>query len=223
MSNKQNRSGVNRREFLTAAGATGVASATVSNSSHAQQTEADRQSAAIPGEGAESIEFDGPAGYTTEQAARYFVRNPASDFMVDVIKNLGIEYIATNPGSSFRGIQESLVNYGGNSNPELLTVTHEELACGMAQGYFKGSGSSRVMGILAHGTVGLAHTPMAVYNAYCDRAPMIIIVGNHIDAAERTGGTSWIHSAQDMPKIVRDFTKWDDTCHSLGHFADSMA
>jgi thiamine pyrophosphate-dependent acetolactate synthase large subunit-like protein len=218
---------VSRREFLTAATATGLATASLGQSSSEVQAQESRGVAAggpgpvVPTEEQEAQEFD---GYTSEQVDRYFVKNPASDFMVDVIKSLNIDYIATNPGSSFRGIQESIVNYAGNSKPELLTVNHEEIACCMAHGYFKGSGSEKVMGILAHGTVGLAHTPMAVYNAFCDRAPMIIIAGNHIDAGARTpGGTNWWHSAQDMPKILRDFTKWDDTCHSLTHFADSMA
>ncbi|MGE4658008.1 MAG: thiamine pyrophosphate-binding protein, partial [Gammaproteobacteria bacterium] len=218
--------GVNRREFLTAATAAGLATAPLGRSSEAQAPggrsgAVGEPRSAVPTDEQEAREFD---GYTAEQVGRYFVKNPASDFMVDVIKSLNIDYIATNPGSSFRGIQESIINYAGNSKPELLTVNHEEIACCMAHGYFKGSGSEKVMGILAHGTVGLAHTPMAVYNAFCDRVPMIIIAGNHIDAGARgPGGTSWLHSAQDMPKIVRDFTKWDDTCHSLTHFADSMA
>ena len=61
---------------------------------------------------------------------------PGSDFMVDVIKTLEIKYLPANCASSFRGIHESLINYGGNRMPEFLTCMHEESAVGMAHGYF---------------------------------------------------------------------------------------
>ena len=93
------------------------------------------------------------------------IERPGSDFMVDVIKTLDIDYVATNPGSSFRGLHESLINYGGNKKPELLTCMHEEAAVAMAHGYAKVAG--KPMGVLVHGTVGLQHAAMAVYNAWC--------------------------------------------------------
>ena len=95
--------------------------------------------------------------------------------MVDVIKATGIDYIASNPGSSFRSLQESIVNYGGNKRPEFLTCMHEESSVAMAHGYAKAAG--KPMGILAHGTVGLQHAAMAVYNAWCDRVPVMIFAG----------------------------------------------
>src|SRR5713226_2020044 len=101
---------------------------------------------------------------------------PGSDFMVDVIKSLGIEYCAANPGSSFRALHESMINYGGNSKPELLTCCHEESSAAMAHGYAKIEG--KPMMIMAHGTVGLQHASMAIYNCYADRVPMFIILGN---------------------------------------------
>src|SRR5213594_1560063 len=144
-----------------------------------------------------------------------------SDFMVEVIKSLDIEYICANPGSSFRALHESVINYGGNQKPEFLTCCHEESSIAMAHGYSKIEG--KPLGVLAHGTVGLQHAAMAIYNAWCDRVPMFIIVGNTIDATMRRPGVEWIHSVQDAASIVRDFTKWDDTPISLQHFAESAA
>ncbi len=144
---------------------------------------------------------------------------PGSDFMVDVIRSLGIEYCAANPGSSFRGIHESIVNYAGNKMPELLTCLHEESSAAMAHGYAKIEG--KPMMIMVHGTVGLQHASMAIYNAYCDRVPLFIIAGNILDVNYRRGNAEWVHSVQDCAAMVRDYTKWDDNPVSLGHFAES--
>jgi thiamine pyrophosphate-dependent acetolactate synthase large subunit-like protein len=92
-----------------------------------------------------------------------------------------------------------------NKKPELLTVMHEEIGCAMAQGYAKVSG--KPMGLLFHGTVGIQHAAMGVYNAWCDRVPMMILSGNHIDAAHRIPGVATTHAAQDPLGIIRDFTK----------------
>src|SRR5919204_862973 len=139
--------------------------------------------------------------------------------MVDVIKSLGIEYAACNPGSSFEGLHESLINYGNNTMPELLTCCHEESSGAMAHGYAKVDG--RPLGICAHGTVGLQHAAMAIYNAWCDRVPVYIMLGNQLDATLRRPGAEWAHSVQDAAAMVRDYTKWDDTPMSLPHFAES--
>jgi thiamine pyrophosphate-dependent acetolactate synthase large subunit-like protein len=144
---------------------------------------------------------------------------PGSDFMVDVFKTLGIEYIAANPGSSFRGLQESFINYGKNTSPEWLTCCHEESSVAMAHGYAKIEG--KPMMIMAHGTVGLQHASMAIYNAYCDRVPVYIVLGNILDVNYRRGTAEWVHSVQDAAAMVRDYTKWDDTPVSLAHFAES--
>ena len=141
-----------------------------------------------------------------------------SDFMLDVIKSLGFEYICANPGSSFRGLHESVINYGGNQKPELITCCHEESSVAMGHGYFKVEG--KPLAVMAHGTVGLQHAAMAIYNAWCDRVPVYIILGNYADAATRRGA-EWYHGAQDVAAMVRDYTKWDDTPWSLGHFAES--
>jgi acetolactate synthase I/II/III large subunit len=144
---------------------------------------------------------------------------PGSDFMVDVFKTLGIEYIAANPGSSFRGLQESFINYGKNTSPEWLTCCHEESSVAMAHGYAKIEG--KPMMIMAHGTVGLQHASMAIYNAYCDRVPVYIVLGNILDVNFRRGNPEWVHSVQDAAAMVRDYTKWDDMPVSLSHFAES--
>jgi acetolactate synthase I/II/III large subunit len=148
------------------------------------------------------------------------IARPGSDFMVDVIKATGIEYIASNPGSSFRSLQESIVNYGDNKKPEFLTCMHEETSVGMAQGYAKAAG--KPMGMMAHGTVGLQHAAMAVYNAWCDRVPVVMFAGNFLDADKRRPGVEWYHCVQDPAAMLRDFIKWDDQPLSLQHFAESV-
>ena len=145
---------------------------------------------------------------------------PGSDFMVDVIKTLNIKYLPANPASSYRAIHESLIDYGKNTMPEFLTVTHEEAGVGIAHGYYKIA--NKPLMTLCHGTVGLMHATMNIYNAYCDRVPVIIVNGNDLDAAHRPPGVPTVHSAQDINAIVREFTKWDDTPVSAQHFAESF-
>jgi acetolactate synthase I/II/III large subunit len=139
--------------------------------------------------------------------------------MVDVIKTLGIEYAAANPGSSFEGLHESIINYGGNRMPELLTCCHEESSVAMAHGYAKISG--KPMLAIVHGNIGLQHASMAIYNAYADRVPVMIVAGNWRDAGTRNNGVNSYHSAQDMALIVRDYVKWDDEPASLPAYAES--
>jgi thiamine pyrophosphate-dependent acetolactate synthase large subunit-like protein len=140
--------------------------------------------------------------------------------MVDVIKTLDIKYLPANCASSYRAIHESLINYGQNKMPEFLTCMHEESAVAMAHGYFKVAGKPLLT--LCHGTVGLQHAAMGIYNAWCDRVPVIVVGGNDLDAAHRPPGVPTFHAAQDINALVRDFTKWDDTPVSLEHFAQSF-
>ena len=142
-----------------------------------------------------------------------------SDFMIDVIKSLGIDYVAANPGSSFRGLHESLVNHGGNVKPELLTCLHEETSVAMAVGYARATG--KPIGVFVHSTVGLQHASMSIYHAFADRAPVLIFCGNTLDAANRRPYVEWVHAAQDNAAMVRDTLKWDDQPVSLTHFAES--
>src|SRR4051812_6409199 len=207
---------VDRRSFLTAVAAAGAASAVApqaANATVAGNTAAARLPSALP-PNAQAI----AAEVGTPQADGNRIGGVAgSDFMVDVIKTFDIKYLPSNCASSFRGIHESLINYGQNKMPEFLTCMHEESAVGMAHGYFKAAGKPLLT--LCHGTVGLQHAAMAVYNAWCDRVPVIIMGGNDLDAAQRPPGVPTVHSAQDINALVRDFTKWDDTPVSLQHFA----
>ena len=145
---------------------------------------------------------------------------PGSDFMVDVIKSLDIKYLPSNCASSFRALHESLIDYGNNTMPEFLTCMHEESAVGMAHGYFKIAGKPLLT--LCHGTVGLQHASMAIYNAWCDRVPVIVVGGNDMDAAYRPPGVPTFHAAQDINAMIRDYTKWDDAPVSLQHFSQSF-
>ena len=211
-----------RRDFLKGVAAAGTLSGLASKS-EAQAAQAETQtraavSALPPSSYVEAMESDIP-GYSEDEAAHYFVRHAGSDFMADVIKSLDIDYIASNPGSSHRGLQESLVNYGGNTKPEWLTCLHEESSVAMGHAYSKIA--YKPMAMACHSTVGLQHAAMAIYNAYCDRAPLIVFGGNHLDAADRRPGAEWSHAAQDAAKLVRDFVKWDDTPNSLQHFMES--
>ncbi|HEY2008341.1 MAG TPA: thiamine pyrophosphate-dependent enzyme [Rhizomicrobium sp.] len=141
------------------------------------------------------------------------------DFMVDVLKLLGVEYVTQTPANTFRGLHEAIINHGGNKSPELLSCTHEEIAVAMAHGYVKIEG--KPLAVMAQATVGLQHAAMALYNAYCDQAPIYMIVGNSLDASKRLFSFEWAHAAIDPAVIVRDYVKWDDQPGSLQHFAES--
>jgi len=212
-----------RRNFLKSIGV-GAATSLVAPTKVSAQTaaaEAGKSVSALPpSHYEESMEMGVPEGYTEAQAKHYFVQSAGSDYMVDVMKTLDIDYVASNPGSSFRGFQESITVYGGNRKPEFLTCLHEETAAAMSHGYAKIA--YQPMAIACHGTVGLQHAAMGIYNAWCDHAPMIIFAGNHMEATDRRPGAEWSHSALDCVKLVRDFIKWDDIPLSLGHYAESL-
>jgi acetolactate synthase I/II/III large subunit len=202
---------VDRRNFLKSAAAGAAALVATPGTVAGEQAELRRT---VP----PSVSPEAEIG-TPSNAEVLTVDRTGSDFMVDVIKSLGFEYVCANPGSSFRGIHESLINYGGNKNPEFITCCHEESSVGIAHGYSKVEG--KPLAVLAHGTVGVQHAAMAIYNAYCDRVPVYVILGNIIDATKRVPGVEWAHSVQDAAAMVRDFTKWDDLPISLTHFAES--
>src|SRR6266850_1761532 len=204
---------VDRRDFLKSAAVTGAALVGGATAAGAQAPPAQ------PANGPATAPIAARETDPSPDVEVLTTDRPGGDFMVDVLKTLGFEYVAANPGSSFRGLHESLVNHGGNTAPEFITCCHEESSVAMAHGYFKVEG--KPMAAMVHGTVGLQHAAMAVYNAYCDRVPVYIIAGNSIDATQRRPGVEWDHSVQDAATIVRDFTKWDDLPISLQHFAES--
>src|SRR3954468_14237992 len=132
-----------------------------------------------------------------------------SDVIADTLRALDIPYIALNPGASYRGLHDSIVNYLGNSSPQMLLCLHEEAAIAIAQGYTKASG--KMMGAVVHSNVGLMHATMAIFNAWCDRVPMLILgATGPWDAARRRPWIDWIHTASDQGALVRDYTKWDN-------------
>ena len=156
------------------------------------------------------------------EVTEYTVGRTGSDFMVDCLKVLDFDYIAACPGSTFRGLQESIVNYGKNVKPEFITCLHEEASVAMAHGYAKIAG--KPMGALVHGVVGTQHAAMAIYNCYCDQAPTVVIAGNVGEGTKRRPGTGveWDHSAHDQAAIVRDYVKWDDQAVNLQDFGEGL-
>ena len=209
---KVENNSINRRDFLKNAAA-GAAVLVTTGDTPAKEPATDRRTGPPPAMSPQA-EVEMPSSVEVLTADR-----TGSDFMVDVIKSLGIEFVCANPGSSFRGIHESIINYGGNKSPELITCLHEESSVAMGHGYAKIEG--KPIGVLAHGTVGLQHAAMAIYNAYCDRVPIYIIAGNIIDATKRIPPVEWSHSVQDAAAMLRDYVKWDDLPVSLSHFAES--
>jgi thiamine pyrophosphate-dependent acetolactate synthase large subunit-like protein len=133
----------------------------------------------------------------------------ASDAIAQMISRLNFKYVSLVPGASYRGLHDSLVNYLGNSNPQMVVCLHEEHAVAVAHGYAKVT--DEPMAVCLHTNVGLMHGSMAIYNAWCDRKPMVIFgATGPMDATERRPWIEWIHTAKDQGALVRDFTKWDD-------------
>lgn len=206
----KSKSSVNRRGFLKGAAAGAAAIVTSVEATEAQQagTGAATQRAAAP------ARAGGAPAPTQEQIARdagnvtpppvtaRAITRPGSDLMTQVLRDLQIEYVAANPGSSFEGLQESLINYGNppNKTPEFITALHEESAVTMAHGYGKAEG--KPMCALLHGTIGIQHASMSIYQAYYDRTPVLLLAG-------RDQGFIAAHTANDMSAMVRSFTKWD--------------
>jgi thiamine pyrophosphate-dependent acetolactate synthase large subunit-like protein len=131
-----------------------------------------------------------------------------SDIVAETLRALDIPWIALTPGASYRGLHDSLVNHLGNENPQMLVCLHEESAVALAHGWAKVTG--RPMAAAVHSNVGLFHATMAIFNAWCDRAPVLVIgATGPVDAAKRRPWIDWIHTAHDQGAIVRPYVKWD--------------
>lgn len=144
-----------------------------------------------------------------------------SDLIVDLLKAYDVEYAALNPGATFRGLHDSIVNYGGNTRPEIIQCCHEEIAVAVAHGYGKAKG--RPMAAVVHNIVGLLHAAMAVYISWLDRSPVIVLGGTGPMAVEqRRPWIDWIHTALVQGEAVRDYVKWDDQPASLPSIVDSF-
>ena len=202
---------IKRRQFLAGLAAAPAVSVAAS------ATKAMAQPAAQPASSVPPIPMtDRPTNDMPPQT----IGKTGSDFMVDILKSLDIQYIASCPGSTFRGLHESIINYGDNKSPEFITTLHEDTAAAMCHGYYKVA--KKPMACMVHGTVGLQHASMAIYNAFADRVPMLVLSGNIGNPATRQVYIEWNHSAQDQAATVRDITKWDDQPASLQGFAESM-
>lgn len=141
-------------------------------------------------------------------------RRWGSDAIADLIRALDIPYVVLNPGSSFRGLHDSLVNHLGNHAPQMITVLHEEHSVAIAHGYAKASG--RMLAVVMHSNVGLMHGAMAVYNAWCDRVPVLMLgATGPIDAAKRRPWIDWLHTSQDQAAMIRPYIKWDGQALSV--------
>ncbi len=145
-----------------------------------------------------------------------------SDMVAEAIRNIGIEYVALNPGASFRGLHDSLVNHNGNRKPQMLLCLHEENAVSIAHGYAKVR--NRPMGVILHSNVGLLHGSMGIFNAWCDRVPMVVLgATGPVDASSRRPWIDWIHTSADQGALVRNFTKWDDQPASVSAAIEAVS
>ncbi len=145
-----------------------------------------------------------------------------SDALAELLSRLDLRYLALVPGSSYRGLHDSLVNYNGNRDPRMLVCLHEEHAVAIAHGYAKVTG--RPMAVAVHSNVGLMHATMAIYNAWCNRVPMLIIgATGPVDAARRRPWIDWIHTSADQGALIRPYVKWDDQPASVEAALDSLA
>lgn len=144
-----------------------------------------------------------------------------SDPIADLLRELEIEYIALTPGASFRGLHDSLVNHLGNTNPTMLLCIHEEHAVALAHGYARVTG--KPLAVALHSNVGLMHATMAIFNAWCDRVPILMLgaVGP-VDATQRRPWVDWIHTASDLGALIRGYTKWDDQPGSVPAALESI-
>jgi thiamine pyrophosphate-dependent acetolactate synthase large subunit-like protein len=144
-----------------------------------------------------------------------------SDVIAETLRALDVPYIALNPGASYRGLHDSLVNYLGNRAPQMLLCLHEESAVAIAHGYAKVTG--RAMAAAVHSNVGLMHAAMAIFNAWCDRLPVLVLgATGPVDATKRRPWIDWIHTAADQGALVRPYTKWDGQPASPGAAREAL-
>ena len=143
-----------------------------------------------------------------------------SDLVVDLLRAVGIAHVALNPGATFRGLHDSLVNHG-KGDPELILTLHEEIAVALAHGYAKANGAP--MAAAVHDIVGLQHASMAIFNAFCDRVPMLVLgATGPMDAARRRPWIDWIHTALVQGTQVRDYVKLDDQPASVAAIPEAL-
>ena len=212
--NKEKSGDISRRAFLgTSAGAAAASLLGKTNTAEAQ-TAASSSRPALAGQSAEAADRD--VGSAMPAAVVRAAQHPGSDLMVQVLRDLEIEFIAANPAASFEGLQESIINYGDTPNemPQFISALHEESSVDMAHGYAKSEG--RPMAVLLHGTLGLLHSSMAIYQAFQYQTPMVLIAGRDDTNFLRS------QSADDIGGIVRSITKWDAHPKTLAEALDAI-
>ncbi len=218
---KKDSGGVDRRAFLGGIGAAGAAAAAVAG---VKPTPAEAKPTALPPVSQSyattiaQLEQAPPIDHGPGADAQH-ITNPGSDYMVDVLMALGYKYVAATPGTTFRGLQESVINYA-QGKMEWLSCAHEEISGSMAHGYAKAAGKPMI--IMVHNTVGLQHASMAMYNCWADRVPMLVMLGNYADGALRSSAADWDHAMLDNAAMVRGYIKYDEQPGSLQHYKESM-
>ncbi len=144
-----------------------------------------------------------------------------SDVIVDVLKNHDVEYVACNPGATIRGLYDSIVTDTKKNKIKLILCCHEEIAVALAHGYAKASG--KIMPVLLHANIGLLHASMGIFNAWCDRVPLMILGGvGPLAASERRPWIDWIHASQHQGSVVDGFVKWHDQPTTLESTIESL-
>ncbi len=160
-------------------------------------------------------EFDRPVNVGNPQMGW------ASDVAAEMLRRMGIKYLSMNPGASYRGFHDSLVNYLGNEDPQMILCLHEDHAVHIAQGYAKAT--DEPMGCILHSNVGLMHGMMGIFNAWCNRVPMVVMgATGPVDAAIRRPWIDWIHTMKDQGAMIRNFVKYDDEPRSAQALAETM-
>ncbi|MDX6525660.1 MAG: hypothetical protein QOI43_1171, partial [Gaiellales bacterium] len=145
-----------------------------------------------------------------------------SDAVAELLNRLAFDFISLNPGASYRGLHDSLVNVLGERGPQIVLCLHEEHAVALAHGYAKVA--ERPMAVALHSNVGLMHATMALFNAFCDRVPMLVLgATGPVDAAERRPWIDWLHTAADQGALVRSYVKWDDQPASAEAAVEAIA
>jgi thiamine pyrophosphate-dependent acetolactate synthase large subunit-like protein len=161
------------------------------------------------------MHFDQPEGKPDDKIAW------GSDVAAQMLRRFGIPYVSLTPGASYRGLHDSLVNHLGNERPGMLLCLHEDHAVAIAHGYAKVTGEP--MACALHSNVGLMHGMMSIYNAWCDRVPMLIIgATGPLDSAKRRPWIDWIHTTRDQGALIRSFVKWDDLPSSPDALVEGM-
>ena len=144
-----------------------------------------------------------------------------SDLIAELLRNLGIKYVCINPGSSFRGLHDSLVNYLGNDRPRMILALHEQSVVAIAHGYYKAAGEP--MAVVLHSNVGLMAGMMSIFNAWCDRVPILILgATGAVDTAVRRSWIDWNHTFRDQGALVRHYVKWDEQPASANAAIESV-